>query len=474
MTDTIVNFQVHGDFITNHFRNIVREGNWKKASTDLKKSLINIPYEYVYAVLSGEKKFEGINSLDLVDDDISNNVEWINSQYFSYFNNLFLINNSFYKIYNRISSFNDKDIKNIKEKFQLNRTPVPINSDEKFLLNQLIANSYLNSNYDLFLYFNSEWIFLKSVEPDFPIWLEEKFIKNHLFNKGKDISDEYQEQYDFFNNFDIESFLEQFKKDNTILDNALDNFIENQIKIKNLDIEQLKLEISENADKRGGWLEFENPSTGKKFKIPKNPFLKWCLSDNPLYKTIDWNAISPSGFKGAGDDPNHTDWFLFTGIELEQAQNIYSEDISFLFNKREETFKKYTQSNIFPLVRGKHKGFKKAKIIHISNSLEFNLLKPNSVIVVPNADPDFENIANYCAKNNSILVSETGGKLCHLATVGREFGLTLYMLNNAKKLLPNGSTVKFNTEEDIISIYDYEDEEFISILQAKINGDHYK
>tara|TARA_R110000851_G_scaffold72413_21_gene160500 strand:- start:851 stop:1087 length:237 start_codon:yes stop_codon:yes gene_type:complete len=69
--------------------------------------------------------------------------------------------------------------------------------------------------------------------------------------------------------------------------------------------------------------------------------------------------------------------------------------------------------------------------------------------------------------------SETGGKLAHLAIVGREMGLTLYMLPNAKQLLPNGCNVNLSTSRDIISILDMQGDELTRIFKAKLCGIHY-
>ena len=63
-------FSVHGDFLTNHCRNLVVEGDWTHALNTLTESLIGISVEYCYQILKGEKKLVGINDVDLVDDDM--------------------------------------------------------------------------------------------------------------------------------------------------------------------------------------------------------------------------------------------------------------------------------------------------------------------------------------------------------------------------------------------------------------------
>ena len=71
---------MHWNSITNHFRTIVREGDWRSAFEGLKESLIGITDEYVNAILSGRGKLVGTNSVEYVEDKVYEDQEWLEKQ----------------------------------------------------------------------------------------------------------------------------------------------------------------------------------------------------------------------------------------------------------------------------------------------------------------------------------------------------------------------------------------------------------
>ena len=71
-----VHFKISGDFITNHARNLIIEGRWEDGLHLLKDCVIGVDYETAVSILSGEKKFEGINTLQLEDENSQTRTEW--------------------------------------------------------------------------------------------------------------------------------------------------------------------------------------------------------------------------------------------------------------------------------------------------------------------------------------------------------------------------------------------------------------
>ncbi len=66
-------FQVHGDFITEHARNLWREGSFKRAF-DVLDCMMNddnsaMRRDLQIDIIEGKRKLEGINNVDLLDDD---------------------------------------------------------------------------------------------------------------------------------------------------------------------------------------------------------------------------------------------------------------------------------------------------------------------------------------------------------------------------------------------------------------------
>ena len=58
---TSVCFQVHGDFVTKHFRDRVVEGEWREALNGLVESLGGMDVAIAMEILKGNKMLVGIN-----------------------------------------------------------------------------------------------------------------------------------------------------------------------------------------------------------------------------------------------------------------------------------------------------------------------------------------------------------------------------------------------------------------------------
>jgi phosphohistidine swiveling domain-containing protein len=232
--------------------------------------------------------------------------------------------------------------------------------------------------------------------------------------------------------------------------------------------EDLKAEIKAKADSLGGWMVIKRDDTNKTYDLPKNAFLKWCLSQSPIGDSIEWNPISPRGMKMAADDPMHTDWYLFVDEEL----NSYdSADNEFWFGVRSRINEEYTESELTPLIKGKHKGFNETKVVHVASPEDIEKIGLDHVVIIPTASPEFEMVAHKCAKNNCVVITEVGGRLCHLAVVGRELGLTLYMMPDAIENIPDGCNVRLKLTGDIpsINVQDIDAEELMVRLKKR-NG----
>ena len=76
-------------------------------------------------------------------------------------------------------------------------------------------------------------------------------------------------------------------------------------------------------------------------------------------------------------------------------------------------------------------------------------------------------VARKAAKGNCIVITELGGKLCHLVTVGREMKLTLLQFEKAFKNLPEGYYCKVDMEKGVIETID---EAIDKVMSEKISG----
>lgn len=477
-------FTVEGEFITDLARTFVREGDWKKGLSTLKDSIIGISTDYCIDILSGKSKMVGSNEFDLVEDDLINNEEWLKEQYYSYFSGVFYYEGKFYKPYGHVESLNAKDLSIALENMGLESVPTNAGyTDEVTIdLNLERAGTYKNRLSDFVFYSPSEnvWVLSETIEAfDYPMWISKEqaisMCKGSLrIRHGLDeseLAEIAKTRVELENNrrIDAECRMVAPKKVST-----LDAYIENQRKADELfnNPSQFKKTISRQADNNGGWLELENNKTGAKYKLPKNPFFRWCLSNSTAYDSITWSCVCPSGVKMGGDDPNHTDWWLFTGLSADIANDHNHPENNFFFKMRHKYMSELTGGDLVVLSNIKnHKGFKKAFVRHVKKPGQIDYINNNDVIIIPNASPDFEAVAHRCAEKNCILITETGGKLCHLATVGREFGLALFMMPDAMKKFPMASSVTVDCDNATIEALDMEMDK---LMELKLTGMRYR
>ena len=475
-----VGFRIEGEFITNHFRTIVREGDWRSAFEGLKESLIGITDEYVNAILSGRGKLVGTNSVEYVEDKVYEDQEWLEKQYYFYFNSVVKIGKDFYKSYAYVESLNISDCEKALEQNDLYSVPVNTGGNDYVSeFNRMRARTYCENSTDEVFYSDNHraWVLLKKVTVDYPFWLDkeevEKLLSKNLFNKYKltqkdieeleKLSEDLMEEQLSINN--IKSIRDKMNSPNDILDNFMENLHKSNDFFDNID--EYKEKITQQANKKGGWLTLKDTKNKQEYKIPKNPFLRWCLVNNAAYHNIDWNCVSPRGVKQSMDDPNHTDWYIFTGLELDEDSHK-GKSGQFFSKMRSMYAKKYSNFDFVTLTNyGKHKGFEKAEIIYVKSPEEINKIGEKQVIVIPNANPDYEMVARKAAKGNCIVITELGGKLCHLVTVGREMKLTLLQFEKAFKNLPEGYYCKVDMEKGVIETID---EAVDKVMSEKISG----
>lgn len=132
-----------------------------------------------------------------------------------------------------------------------------------------------------------------------------------------------------------------------------------------------------------------------------------------------------------------------------------------------------TGSNIKCLIDSGHKGLRDGPVVFFNCANE-HPVPHNSIIVIPNASPDFEMLAKKASEQNCIVITETGGALCHLATVGREFGLQLYLLPDARRILKGAVIASVSTSTMQLTVSDYSGHELEMLLKRKMTGMHYK
>lgn len=228
------------------------------------------------------------------------------------------------------------------------------------------------------------------------------------------------------------------------------------------------------AKDHGGFMELKlydkdgKPFNPTSIQVPKNPFLLWCLRgfrfEDYEKERPRWECVSRSGQKMLMDDPFHTDWMLGAGVPLNETYDRdYDEDKplslgavvrSASFAVRSGIVQEWTGVSFVILASDTEDKWLGGKIVHPKPN---EACPPGSIAVVPHAGPEYQLAMETACKldpethRHGLVISETGGKLAHLAIVGREMKCTVLMIPTALKKYKVGRSISVDMKRKKIT-----------------------
>lgn len=226
-------------------------------------------------------------------------------------------------------------------------------------------------------------------------------------------------------------------------------------------------QVKEQADKCGGWYTLRladerNPNyVPASIEVPRNPFILWALRgfrfEDYGKERPEWTCVAESGWKMGGDNPLHTDWMLGAGVPLEDAyarddvdengQEVLASRVRGASFSAAATLVDEMTGVEFVILAGGGEGSEHdwvgGDVVHAQPNKP---VPAGSVAIAPHAGPEYQLAMISANKKNShgrygVLICETGGKLAHLAVVGREQNCTVLMIPDALKKYKNGDHV---------------------------------
>lgn len=215
-----------------------------------------------------------------------------------------------------------------------------------------------------------------------------------------------------------------------------------------------------NNDKEYGWVKVT--VEGKPFKFPKRALIWYVFGNSSAAIPLlpEYESFCGRDFKMYNDNAYHSDAWLGAGLDIDKAydhdgdielaqeafheakdiiedemQKVLSFDFTVLANALPD---KLSSASMMVYEADKDLPSNISSNIHIQSQKKTDLNKYSpqlKAICIPKAGVEYQ----LLAENADVIITETGGKLVHLATIARESGKLLIRVDNAMKKFPKFS-----------------------------------
>lgn len=441
-----VHFSISGDYLTDVTRQMVLEGRWRTALDLLVNGLDGFTIDQAVSVLKGTAKLDGVNTVNLVEDDQE---EILREQMDELFSGIFLHEGSLYE-------------------------PVSYHRFSDYPGHWNIMPSYLKSNYgpnehQLQFEFQDNhctdpvFIRYEKSTKDVPFW--------HTLNSKPTLPEDfmYLDQTDFDSaNYRYDAWSgarndaveptavfnlkqKEAAKSREAAQDAEDDAREAR---QQAEYDKLFAMISEeaDADTEYGWAQV--PFKDTVINVPKRALIALMLDRASVSLTgFHYEPKSYSGIRMINDNPIHSDVILGSGLDPYRVHG-FGDQVD-----HEQAIMDYgyhlqsalTRWNFNVLTRGD----KACNLVYgkvVTEDTLFLLKQENNddskfILVVKNAAPEWD---IYLSKVSAVIV-EQGSQLAHLAVVAREKAVPILRMADATHCFKSGAWLSINFNTGIIS-----------------------
>lgn len=204
-------------------------------------------------------------------------------------------------------------------------------------------------------------------------------------------------------------------------------------------------------DKQAGDDWFDIEIEGRTLVVPNAPFMNWALNRTQgRHFAPEWKIVTRSGMKMINDDPYHTDYLIASywkdtkeRLGLGAMEGAVREALYGRMFDLQETMLSFKCGVLCG------EGYADGKIVHLKPG---DRLKAGEIGVIPNAGPDYVEAAFDAITHGTAIITEAGGAMAHLATVGREKNLRLVRVKDARTLYPEGRKVTVHCTGGFVSL----------------------
>lgn len=223
-------------------------------------------------------------------------------------------------------------------------------------------------------------------------------------------------------------------------------------------IEEIRKSVVDFADndKEYPWVShtYMDTDTDKTItlSIPGRALACYALSSARAWHLMPaYEPFAPTGLKMMLDNPYHSDAYLGAGLECDEtgAFKHFTPNDRALFDAMAKVQRVLTGFEFAVLARGaRAKRFLDGIAWHPGKECPKEKGKV-PVLILPHAGVEFD----AYARKAKCVISETGGRLSHLAVVSRERGIPLLMLEGAVTKFPQGTRFYIDLVDGTLSAY---------------------
>lgn len=446
-----VNFNVDGKFIADLAREKVTEGDWQDAINFLIDSFIGMNIEHAIDLITCKYDLTGVNDILTCDIDQKYKKNYYKEIDYLY-RNYFYYEGYWIQPYYVIDNFGIYDMYNKEGCLR----KVIYDENKKYIGIYGRERSYLRNHNDISIRIdNYEHPILCKKIKNCPIphfWFKrfkdpDRLIK---FVNNKDNITRYGYKQWSYDNPDHKYALQNATKNPIIINEKNYNNDSSTNQQQSINIEELFLKIKNQADaQENGWVDILDRNK-KRWRVARGALEGWSLGDW-IEKTnaLSWDIVSPLNIKIDGDNPYHTDIVISAGIK--QLDNFYDEYFDFnsaLYQEAEKICADYLNVNCRVL---SGKGYVSGILCEL---LQYELWRDakTPVVIFPNASANMHMYAIEVWKRGGVIIVPTGGKLCHLATISREYDGKLIQYSKCNELKNKKALITVDLSNSTINI----------------------
>lgn len=196
------------------------------------------------------------------------------------------------------------------------------------------------------------------------------------------------------------------------------------------------------AQAAGDMMDLHLDDGTKVATVPRAPFINWCVNRTSIkHLAPPWDLVSPCGMKMPMDDQHHTDWFYGATIHVTEKKTEEETELEVGWLGGPDPYRYEYDS---PLNKAAYRemgeiqqALGEFEATVIVDAGEIHGVVGKDIVVLPDLQPDHvEKIVGARA-----VITETGGRVAHIAQVALERNITVMRVPDACTRYPADTTL---------------------------------